>query len=57
MTHREILDELTLAQGFALIAWSIEHNPAYDVVRVGRGYIGQAVDERLELLKAARGAT
>jgi hypothetical protein len=54
MSAREILDELSLAQGFAMIAWSIEHNTVCDVVRVGRGYIGLEIDERLAALKAAR---
>lgn len=36
-----VLDELPMAQGWALIAWDIERDPWLSAERAGPGYIGQ----------------
>jgi hypothetical protein len=38
---RVIMDELPMAQGWALISWATEHNGVAPVDRVSPGYIAQ----------------
>ena len=48
MSDDEIMDRLTLAKGFSMIAWATENNGIAPVDRVGRGYIGREIDQRLK---------
>jgi len=36
-----VLDELPMAQGWALIAWNLENDPWLAIERAGDGYIAQ----------------
>lgn len=51
--EQELIEELPLARGFTLIAWSTENNGLVEVTRAGRGYVGQEVDDRLAAEAAA----
>jgi hypothetical protein len=44
----QVQDNLPLAMGFALAAWSLENNPWAAPERVGPGYCEQSVDQLLK---------
>ena len=46
MSRREILYELPSAQGWALIAWTVENNGVCEMELAGPGYIGQEAGRR-----------
>lgn len=38
------MHDLPIAQGFAFAAWAIENNGLVAAERIGRGYLGQELD-------------
>lgn len=47
-TRDFVLDELPMAEGFALLAWSVENNGIEPVRRVGKGYIATEIERLMK---------